>query len=58
MIPSRHSQIRGIQKKRYNEKIFAPYTGSSWFFMTVIQIRADKRHGTGDLFSTRGGTLE
>jgi hypothetical protein len=27
MTPSRHSQIRGIQKKRYNKEIFAPDTG-------------------------------
>jgi hypothetical protein len=32
--PSRHSQIRGIQKKRYNKKILKPVTGSVWFFHT------------------------
>jgi hypothetical protein len=32
MTPSRHSQIRGIQKKRYNKEIFAPDTGPVWFF--------------------------
>jgi hypothetical protein len=32
MTPSRHSQIRGIQTKRYNKEILKPDTGSVWFF--------------------------
>ena len=32
MTPSRHSQIRGIQKKRYNKEILKPVAGSVWFF--------------------------
>ena len=30
--PSRHYKIRGIQKKRYNNEILKPDTGSVWFF--------------------------